>query len=100
MKTSVNTLQEVVIPFGDFTGLYRIYTLHNMYTVQVIQNNDGRLNGFQTTAHDPHPAREDICTVGRNKLPLSRLSDIYAMLKLSSVPHYYLTTYRKNSILC
>jgi hypothetical protein len=49
-----------------------------MYTVQVTQNNDTGLNGFQTTALDPHPAREDICTVGRQQI---RLSKIYAMLK-------------------
>jgi hypothetical protein len=68
MKTSVNTLRAVVIPFGDFTGLYRIYTLHNMHTVQVTQNNDRRLNGFQTTAHDRHPAREDVCIVARKQI--------------------------------
>ena len=41
-----------------------------MYTVQVTQKNDRRLNGFQTTAHDPHPAREVICTVGRKQISI------------------------------
>jgi len=64
-----------------------------MHTVQVTQNNDRRLNGFHTTAHDPHPAREDICTVG-----MKQISVIKAVQNLSHVKSVIRSTFIFNKL--